>query len=248
VLEGVRTASLLLLLVAPGFLAIRGYSRRRYHAPPPERDIYALAQAVIVSAIWIAVAWVLLLLAGDPLAAWGVFPHHPKLLDHHRVDIVLLGLLVATLPYWLGAIAAGVVDRIAGKPRSVPFRVLRWTGLLQTPTAWDRAWAGYTASQGAGEVVVRLKGGHMVRGGYGKRAQVDLSPSPPQLYLESGYGYTEGPDGGEHVQPGAYGEQGVFIQGSEIEAVYFGGKGETDGQIENADSATASGGGGHTGS
>src|SRR4051812_14953713 len=88
---------------------VSGYSRRRFHRPPV-RDLYALAQAVIASAIWLAVVWLVLLAVGDPLRQWGLVPLATKELANHRSDVVWLGLAVAILPYGLGALAATAVD------------------------------------------------------------------------------------------------------------------------------------------
>jgi hypothetical protein len=261
-IEAVRTTSLFVLLIAPGFLMVSGYSRRRFHRPPL-RDLYALAQAVIASAVWLALVWLFLLAIGDPLKRWGVVPFHAGKLEHHRSDIVWLGLAVAVLPYLVGAAGAMIVDwlsidrsALSGQQSGPVFQLVKRMGvlkvakaarLLKHPTAWDRAWSRYVARQGAGQVVVRMKDGLMIKGGYGTGAQVDLSPSAPQLFLTSGYGYVEGPDGDERVEIGAYGPEGVFIQVAEIEAIYFGTRGEADDrsdEIESSGGETPDAGGG----
>jgi hypothetical protein len=250
VIEAVRTTAAFVLLIAPGFLMVSGYSRRRFHRPPV-RDLYALAQAVIASAIWLAMVWLVLLALGDPLKKWGLVPLDTDELAHHRSDIVLLGLAVAILPYAVGALGATLVDwlsidrsELSGQEAGTAFRFVRrlgvlrvakWARLLQHPTAWDRAWSRYTARQGAGKVVVRMKDGLLIKGAYGTGAQVDLSPSPPQLFLTQGYGYVEGEGDEERVEIGAWGPEGVFIQVAEIEAIYFGEMGEADGQGDEAD-------------
>lgn len=207
------------LAIAPGFLAIRGYSRRRYRTTP-DRDLYAVAQAIVVSAVWLGVAWLALLGAGDPAKDWGLIPHDGMILEAHKADVVILGLAVLTLPYGFGVIAAWLVNKLEGVRGEKAWRFIRMTGLVRPPTAWDRAWLTFNRHQGAGQVVVRLKNGLVVRGGYGKSSQADLSPSPHQLFLESGFGYAEGEEG-ELVAMEAEGSAGIFIEGSEILAIYF---------------------------
>lgn len=208
-----------ILAIAPGFLAVRGYSRRRYRSLP-DRDLYALAQAIVISAIWLSGVWLLLLLLGDPIERWGIMPSSSVVRQEHRADIVLVGLLVMLLPYGIGMTAAAVVDKLEGTKSDAIWKWVRRTGLVRPPTAWDRAWLRFIRQQGSGQVIVRLKSGLVVRGGYGRHSSADLSPSPHQLFLESGYAYTEGDDG-ETVEVEAVGRAGIFIEGSEIVAIYF---------------------------
>jgi len=227
--DTVVALAVFMLAIAPGFLAVRGYSRRRYRTVP-DRDLYAVAQAVVVSAMWLALVWLILLKVGDPIRAWGLIPNDTGAIRSHQAAIVGLGFAVVTLPYGLGLTAAYLVDRLEGVRSEGAWRRIRRTGLVRPPTAWDRAWLTFRRRQGAGQVVVRLKNGLVIRGGYGKRSQADLSPSPHQLFLESGFGYAEGEDG-DAVEVEAEGSAGIFIEGSEIAAIYFQGR--------NADEAAA---------
>jgi len=222
VITGLGAAALGLVLVAPGALMVMGYRRARFlgRSVPDEHGLYVIAQALVASAIWLAVVWLLLLALGDPLEAWGAVPLRTSELQNHRSDIVWLGLVIAAAPFWVGVIAARFVNRLTLNPSGRAFRLAVRTGLVPRPSAWDRAWSRYIARQGAGEVVVRLKDGLMIHGGFGLEAQVDISPNPSQLYLASGYGYVSD-ESGELVEVGAYGDEGVFVAGSEIEAVYF---------------------------
>ena len=211
--------------------------------------------------MWLALVWLLLLGVGDPLSKWGVIPFDDHILRHHRSDIVWLGLAVVLLPYVVGAFAAMLVDQLSidrgefpGEKSGRVYRTARSAGLirmakaarlLQHPSAWDKAWSRYIARQGAGEVVVRMKDGLMIKGGYGKEAQVDLSPLPPQLFLASGYGYNE-QGGEEQVELNAYGPEGVYVPVDEIEAIYFGPRGDGGGgdgtESEGADAGSPGGG------
>jgi len=226
--------TVLILGVAPGYMGIRGYSRRRYRSVP-DRDLYALAGAVVVSAIWLAAIWLFLLAVGDPLKHWGLVPYGSRHLHDHRADAVWLGLAVVLTPYPLGAFAAEIMDRLSRVNHDPSWKLLRKTGFFRPPTAWDRAWLQFTRKQEFGEVLVRLNNGLMIRGAYDSRAQADLSPNPPGLHLASGFGYRMADDGQES-NPEAVAPLGVYIQGSEIAAVYFlegedaGGAGGDDGQ------------------
>jgi hypothetical protein len=225
--------TVLIFGIAPGFVAIRGFSRRRYRTVP-DRDLYAIAGAAVVSAIWLGFLWLLLLLLGDPLREWGVIPYSSALLEEHRADVVWLGLAAICLPFPLGSLAAISLDFIEGrfkKDGSKAWAFLRWAGFFRPPTAWDKAWLRFARKYGAGEVIVQMQDGLIVRGGFGKSSQADLSPNAPHLFLESGYGYLLA-DGDSDSDPSAVsagdgpqvvgrGSAGVYLAGAQINSVYF---------------------------
>jgi Family of unknown function (DUF6338) len=216
----VQAFAVLILGIAPGFAAIRGYSRRRYRTVP-DRDLYALAAAAVVSAIWLGVVWLLLLRWGNPLEAWGLVPHRPARLEQHEADVVLLLLAVICVPYPVGSLAAFVMDGIEEIAKWPPlWAILEKTAFFKPPTAWDKAWRKFTREQGAGEVIVQMEDGLIVRGGFGSRSQADLSPNSPQLYLEDGYGYRLDDDGAPGEIEGE-GNAGVYLPGHRISTIYF---------------------------
>jgi hypothetical protein len=155
----------------------------------------------------------------DPLESWGLWPGDDSKLDSHRVELIALGLAVIAVPYAVGMLLGGVVSALED-PRTRIARPLRYFGFFDPPTSWDRAWLRYRQRHGAGTVVVRTKGGLIIRGAFDSGAQVDVAPNPPSIYLSSGYGVHFGRDG-EAVALEAEGSEGIFIDGSEILAVYF---------------------------
>jgi len=212
--------TILILGIVPGFVAIRGYSRRRYRTVP-DRDLYAIAGSAVVSAIWLGVVWLLLLKVGDPLRKWGVIPFEPAELENHRSEVALLGLAIVCVPFPLGsagAILMNASEELWRWPRI--WELVQKTGFFKPPTAWDLAWLKFTKVQKAGEVLVQMDDGLLVRGGYGTNSRADLSPNSPQLFLESGYGYRLDDDG-EPAEVEGLGPAGVYLPGERINAVYF---------------------------
>jgi Family of unknown function (DUF6338) len=239
--NGLEAAIVFALLIAPGFLMVRGYGHRRYRTVP-ERDIYAVAEAVVASAIWVALVWLLLLLFGDPVRDWGLIPLDTETLEEHRLQALVLTLAVIVLPYGVGAAFAAIVDSLE-RESTLFFGLGRRLGFLRNPTAWDRAWLAFDR-EGPGEVRVRLKDGSLVRGSWGRGAQADLSPSPTHhLLLAQGYLEEAGPSRSS-VEPEtatsadvvirADGREGVFIQGEEISAVFFTRRREVDHGVRGA--------------
>jgi hypothetical protein len=233
--------ALIALLIAPGFLLIRGYERRRYRHQP-DRDIYAVAEAIVASAIWLGLSWVVLLrIFGDPLSDVGLFPVDEKRLEDHPLGVVSLGLAVILLPYGVGVGGAAVGNALSRTTRR-PFSWLRWTlwklGFFKIPNAWDRAWA-QLERHGAGHVVIKMKDGSFVVGGYGKQSRIDVSPLPtrtiflPKGHAHAGPAFAGGPGmllnleqnreqllADPAFQP-VTDEVGVVVDGDEIAAVFF---------------------------
>jgi hypothetical protein len=70
------------------------------------------------------------------------------------------------------------------------------------------------------DVSVRLKGGGTIEGRYGSRSRMDLAPRPShQIYLETAYGIDDSEIPPKLLGDGTIG--GVFIDASEIAAIYF---------------------------
>jgi hypothetical protein len=207
---------------------VRGYGHRRYRTAP-DRDVYAVAEAVVASALWVAIVWLATILMGDPVKGWGLVPLKPGELGDHRAGVLGLVFGVIAAPYGVGAAAAALVDRLEqDSPRFVKFG--RKLGFLRNPTAWDRAWLGF-AQDGPGRVSVRLKDGSLIKGTWAEGGQVDLSPSPYHHLLivdgyleEAGTAQSSVEDSGvedAQVIVRAEANFGVFVQGDEIAAVFF---------------------------
>jgi hypothetical protein len=218
--DTLEAITVFMLAVAPGFLAVRGFSRRRYRTVP-DRDLYALAAAAVISAVWLGLVWLALLSFGDPLKAWGILPTDSKLLADHRADAVLLALGVIWTPYVIGILFAAALDRVELTKNEWLWRQMRRAGFFRAPTAWDRGWSRFRRKRGGvGNVMISLKSGLVIRGGFGSSSQVDLSPNPAQVYLEQGFGYWADDDGKISRLDGD-GPGGVIVRGDDIRAVYF---------------------------
>jgi hypothetical protein len=207
------------LFIAPGFVFQRGYAARRLTRTLAERDLYALGAAVAWSIVLVAVAW---LVFHGRLADWGVIPGDEAKLEDHQAAVGGALLAIVLLPFPIGWVAATLVNRSASWG---PLARLR---MFEPPTAWDAAWLAVRAKlqqlpadQRYVDLTVRLKTGVLIEGRYGTRSTADLSPRPThQLFVETGYGYTLGKDDSESTLD-AEGELGIYIEASEIAAIYF---------------------------
>jgi hypothetical protein len=218
-----QAAFVFALLISPGFVLLQGYRRGRSYTTP-DRDLYVLAQAIVISLGWLAAVWLLLLLVGDPVKHWGLVPRDGMLLEQHRSGIALLVLGVEFGPFALGLGAGAAVNALQGV--EVARTLLGWTGLFEPPTAWEHAWkealsrATTPGGQQAIDLSVRLKGGGVIEGSYGERSRADLSPRPSrQIFLETAYGMDDTETPPRLLGDGSIG--GVFIDASEIASVYF---------------------------
>jgi hypothetical protein len=226
-------AAFIAVLLVPGFLLVRGY-RGRDPRLLPERDFYAVAEAVVASVVWLGAIWLIQYFLGDSARTWGILPFEQAVFEDHAAPAVAFGLIIVLVPYGVGLVGSRVVAWLAsqaGQETRLGRRLVRLAGrydLLVPQTAWERAWRSFHAS-GAGEVVVRLKDGSLIRGAYGSGSQVDFAT--PQVLLTSGYEESLGGDTGKGVEDAASavirrqeatdGSKGVFIEASEISAIFF---------------------------
>lgn len=217
------------LVIAPGYLFVRGFSVGRTRTPP-DRDLYVLAEAVVASVVWLAIAY---LLVHARLRTLGLLPRRDAQLQAHGAAVVWLLLGVVLLPYLLGRVggwlqrtfaqrlANGTAwieehvrpeqGRLASLLLTVTAAVGRWQ-MLRPPTAWDRAWTEQRAR--SGPVTLHLQDGLIVRGSV---ERVDTSPLQHQVVLSEGAGFDKD---GTPLEL-ASGPGGVYIESTEIRAVFF---------------------------
>jgi hypothetical protein len=231
-----QAAVLFALLIAPGFLWVRGYARGRARTVA-ERDLYALAQAVVAGIAWLSV--IVVALQGW-LHTWGVLPRNDALLEQHKTPVALSLLAIVFLPYALGWAAAAVGQTLAsrlerwssktiwngvsgtgltaakGRTKLFAAKEIKRSGLVAPPSAWDRAWTR-PAARDEGWVTILMEDGSFIRGRYGGGAQIDLSPRPRQVFLVEGYGYDQNGD----ERAFASGDEGLFLDAANIRAIYF---------------------------
>jgi hypothetical protein len=219
-----QAAVVFALLIAPGFLLVQSYRRGRTYSLPA-RDLYVLAQAVVASLAWITFVWLLLRILGDPLRRWGVLPWKSELLVKHGTPAALLLLMVEFAPVVVGAVGGYLMNRVQATAGAQ--RIVSWTGVGESPTAWEHAWnearsravARPTGRQYV-DVSISLKAGDRVQGRYGALSRADLAPRPSRhVFVETGYGIAESESGARLSGDGTIG--GVYVDGSEIAAVYF---------------------------
>jgi Family of unknown function (DUF6338) len=214
------------VLVAPGFLLSRGYTRRRTHLEP-ERDLYALGQAIVGSLFLLATVWVGLSVFDQANLLRDLREGH---LDGHETVVfwMLVGLLL--LPYLLGGTAAALTDLVGNRPTRFPGRHLRWTGLFDVPTSWDAIWLRVKQHPWA-LVSIEFRDGTNVFGVWAKGSQVDLSPKQDRhVFLSEEYRYVDG-------APQKVEGDGIWIRSDEVAFVRiraFKAKGAGEGEGVNA--------------
>lgn len=220
-----------MLVIAPGYLLVRGFSVGRTQIPPA-RDLHVLGEAVVASIAWLVAVY---LVSEGKLADYGVLPRDDERLEEHGVEVArLLMVAVVLAPYvvgrlagawtrWLSAgtgwVLAWAAAELSGR-KGRTMKLMRWgvgrlqkLALLTPPTAWDRFWKRIDPEAGE-PVTVHLKEGGIVRGAM---ASVDLSPLPHQVELADGQAY----DANGNALALGTGHRGVYLEGSEIRAVYF---------------------------
>jgi uncharacterized protein DUF6338 len=231
--NSLESAIVFVLVIAPGYLLVRGFSVGRTQIPP-ERDLHVLAEAVVASILWLVAVY--LVFAGT-IEDYGLLPRDDARLEAHGTDVArLLLLLMLLAPYvagriagfsarWLSELTARALTWAAGKlgaseSNGWPTRVARfWVKRMRTaafitpPTAWDRFWR-FIDPEKEESITVHLKDGVLVRGAL---RSVDRSPLPHRVELAYGQAYDEE---GNEVALG-WGDRGVYLEGSEIRAVYF---------------------------
>jgi hypothetical protein len=224
--------------IAPGFLLLRGYQRARTYTDPP-LTLYAIAQAIVLSACILLVAF--------PLVGWIVlgWAEHGTLLEGFH-PWVLWGclILLLVLPYLMGLFAGRLVDvLIAREEPDLPPRVagrrferlmswgrkrlrqaqwdetLDWLGLSGPGTVWDRVW---TQTVGTGEPVIveiDLDADETVTGVFGEQSFVTTSPEPRQIFLEREYEEADVEEG--RVLQERERSKGVFIDATAVRSIRF---------------------------
>jgi uncharacterized protein DUF6338 len=193
------------VLIAPGFLLLRGYARRRTHLEP-ERDLYALGQAIVGSLLLLATLWVGLSVFGQADLLRDL---REGRLDGHETAMfwMLLGLLL--VPYPLGAVVAALTDRVGRRPTRFPGRYLRWTGLFDVPTSWDAIWLRIKQHEWA-LVSIEFRDGTNVFGVWADGSRVDLSPKDDcHVFFSEEYRYVNG-------EPQKVEGDGIWIRSDEV--------------------------------
>lgn len=176
------------VLIAPGFLLVRGYAQRRTRVGP-DRDLYALAQAIVGSLFLLGVVWLGLTLFGqdDLLRALRNGQVEGR---ETTVFWMVVGLLA--VPYPLGWVAGEIMDRIGKKPNSPLGSRLRWTKLFDPPTSWDAIWLKVAEHRWA-LISVEFRDGTSVIGMLAQHSKVDLAPEKNRrVFFEEEYRYVNG--------------------------------------------------------
>jgi Family of unknown function (DUF6338) len=199
-----QAAVVFAVLIVPGLLITRAYRRTRAHTLP-DRDLYALAQAVTVSLAWLPVVWVI---GGHTVLDW-VGAHAA---DKHQgaiLTIVAVNLLVSMVA---GLIAGKLVDLVASWDWAL--RALGWTGLFAPPTAWEAAWF-YASQANWAAVEISLRSGERFNVLYDKASTVGVSPAPRRAFFNMEYRY------GDNEEIEFENHEGIYIDATEVVSIRF---------------------------
>lgn len=191
--------------IAPGYALLVGYQHRRSHTAP-EKDLYVLAQAFVLSAAWIAITW---WPSGHLLTTWAT----DGSLDDHEALAWLLTCLLLGGALVAGRMAGAAVGRVADKGSGWIFLRMQTWGLFDPPSQWDWVWT-QARYRGNVLVVIRLREGGTVEGLYAEHSEADLSPKKPRVYLEKAYGYDD--EGNTVIYP-----RGALVDAEQILAIEF---------------------------
>lgn len=191
--------------IAPGYGFLTGYQHQRCHSPP-SHDLHVLAQAFILSAIWVAITWWPI---GHVLSAWAAADE----LGSHELIVWILACVFLGLPYVLGRIIGQVLRSVEEGQPAWLFKAMGVLGAFEKPTLWDWTWER-VRRRGPVVIVIRLRDGGVIEGQYASASRVDFSPRKPRVFLEKAYGFD--PSGKRVVYP-----HGAYLEGSEIVAVQF---------------------------
>jgi hypothetical protein len=197
--NSVEAATIFTLLIVPGYAFLSGYRLARSHTLP-DRDLYVLAQAVIVSVLMVAVGWFRV----EDFLHW---IDDDTLGEHAGGALVLLLTLIAG-PFLVARLLAAALSGLAkwGPTEGA----IAFLGLAPA-NAWQRAWRE-PLSDGA-LVLIELEGdgsvlGQMTAGGY-----VNFPPREPAVYLPVAYRKE-----GDALTVMA---RGAYVPGEQIRAMYL---------------------------
>lgn len=195
----VEAAAIFALLIVPGYSFLAGYRLGRSHTLP-ERDLYVVAQAVVVSVLLVALGWFRV----DDFLDW----IENDTLEHHPGGALVLLLSLIAGPFLIARFAAWVQALIATTERGLA--LLHAFGLARSD-AWQATWA--TPLEQGALVVLKLQNGETLYGQVSEGAVVDFAPLPPAVYLDVAYRE----EGGAFIDM----DGGAYVPGDQISAVYL---------------------------
>ena len=198
--------AILLLAVAPGYIAVAAWARARTWKGPSS-DLRMILQALVLSAVVQAVL--------SPLTVFWILPVRTSLADHPwRITIWLL-VSVIVVPVALGLGAARATDKVFEPSEAVvkgkwSKRLNRIVPATTPPTVWD--WL-FTADRvpKSGFLVVDFNDGTRVAGAFAQRSLALTSPERHGIFLEREWILDENGD----IQQELSGTGGLLIPSTE---------------------------------
>lgn len=169
--------------IVPGFLALTGYQGgRSQKRAVPERGLHVLAEAFVLSLGWIIVPPVAL--TAIKLGRW--VSNDP--IDGSAGSVLVAFALAAVVFFVPLAVGYGVArfERAARDDRGGSAGGWFTRLVPQRTTAWDQMWMPVLRAKN-GRALVRIEfddDRDGLIGQFADNSQVDLSPDPPQVFLE----------------------------------------------------------------
>lgn len=199
--SSLEAALVFAVLIVPGLLLISGYNRTRAHSLP-RRDLYVMAQAIVVSLAWLPALW---LLGGRRVVDWA----EAETLRDHDGALIVVVLLNLAVPLAIGLVAGRLLDWIGDFTQLARF--IGWTGIFQPPTAWEAMWLPLSHAEWAA-VEIKLQGGETFNVLFDDGSTVGLAPGPRYLFFDTEYRKE-----GDELKIEDH--QGIFIDGTEVVSV-----------------------------
>jgi len=210
---------ILLLAIAPGYVAVATWARARTWKGP-SGDLRTILQALVLSAIVQAIVLPLTVVWILPIrSSW---EHYPG-----RLAVWAVGTVIV-LPLILGIAGARLYDIVfaTDEQRNTGWRarVDRLVGAAIAPTVWDTVFPGRVPPSGF--LVLEFTDGRRVGGVFASESIVQTSPEPHGLFLEREWVIAD--DGSVWYEVPA--TQGLLIPTTEgIRTVRILGRGEVPG-------------------
>lgn len=181
----VAALTILLLAIAPGYVAVSVWARARTWKGPAG-DFRTILQALVLSAVVQAIML--------PLTAVWILPIHSSW-EHYPGRLAVWALAtVIVLPLVLGVAGARLYDFVFAptKEKNTGFRAAldKLLGPGIAPTVWDTVFVTDRVPE-AGFLVVEFKDGHKVAGAFASASIVQTSPEPHGLFLEREWALTD---------------------------------------------------------
>lgn len=202
-------AVILLLAIAPGFIAVTVWARTRTWGGPSS-ELRTLLQSVAASLVIQA--------ALSPLTLLMLYPIRDDLLGHPVKVVAWFIVVVLLVPFiggrlaglasdsmWKAAVRPAESESPAGADAAFGAKLVKWLGKPVPPSAWDSLWTHHVPSSAF--VLIEFDDGSKVAGAFAANSAAITSPEKHGVYLEREWAIDD--DG--NITVAVPGSQGVMV-------------------------------------